>query len=164
MRRALTLVLIALSLSACVGAKVTKSDFDGSTHINTKYGWCENGAVNLTLAWNSKMPADRIRLDAAVDGGVMAGGDSLHFNIDGKLFDLRAAGHPTLVPYGSQSLIEDSYQITPELVDAIVSGSKVIPRLDLTKDYIEGTLRDDPSGAIYNFREFMVAFRQETSH
>jgi hypothetical protein len=150
--------LLALNLTACAGAKVTRSDFDGSTQIRSDYGWCEN-RVKMTLVWNSKMPTDVIRLDAAADGAYLARG--LHFNIDGKIVDLVPNGQPSVAI--EDHLVETSYLVRPELIDAIVQAKKVMYRWDMAKDYQEGLLRDDPAGAVPNFEAFMTIFRQSTN-
>jgi hypothetical protein len=176
MVRSIFAVLAVLMLSACAtmpgGVNVSKSEFDGSTQVTTNPGWCENG-VKMALSWNSKMPPDTLRLDAmAPGGGDIAAGQSLHFNIDGKIIDLASYDEKSDIivqePFANRMVVipgevwaRKSYLISPKLADELLQAQKVTYRLDLFKDYKEGAVQNGPTTAMSGFRDLMVEYRMQ---
>jgi hypothetical protein len=75
-------------LAGCTMGVVTvkKSELDNSTHI-TMTPVPVLPYVQMGLLWNDNLIKDEIILEVVKShGGEIAGGESLHFNIDGELF------------------------------------------------------------------------------
>jgi hypothetical protein len=125
----------------------------------------------MGLSWNSKMSPETLRLDVMTEGEGIATGNSLHFNIDGQIINLASYDEKSDVivqePFANRMIVSPghvwvrkSYAVTPQLVDQMLQARKVTYRLDQFKDYLEGSLRDDPVSALAGFKDFLAEYKQ----
>ena len=181
--KGLFFLVVSFALVGCVSIPapviVSKSDFDGSTQIIAEPGWVGGaGYVKFGLSWNSKMPANTLRLDALVaNSGEIAAGESLHFNIDGQIFNFSSSDiisattiqPPTVTQFGTFSgavWAMKSYTVSPEFISKILHSTKTAWRLDLFKDYREGVLDLNsygPTIAMETFKNSMTEFERIAS-
>ena len=169
----LVVSLIVLILDGCATPGMpgyisdSVSNFDGSMQINMEPAWLYNSPIKLALFKNSKMPDSTIVLIAVVKGAhSFSGGQSLHFNIDGKLESFSAIDNLTDIEtesgfYGSGIYIPASnwsskrYLITKDFLNRLIKAGDVWVKIELRKEFVEGRFSSDaPTTARPSFKDF----------
>ena len=114
------------------------------------------------------MAENEVVMIAVVKGAHnLAGGESLHFNLDGQFFSMASVdsltdfettpGHASSVAYIPPSNWSSKrYLVDMDFIEQLVNAERAIVKIDLTKEYVEGVFSTDaPSTARPAFRKFL---------
>jgi len=135
------------------------SKFDGAQEISMEPGWTR-GDIRLGLFWRSTMDPDVIYITALVHGAHNL--KSLSFNIDGEFVSFKPSDTSTNIwtEPGSKyfppiNKSQRKYKINRQLIKRLVNAERVVVRLDLMRNYVEGVFSNDlPTMARPAFRTF----------
>ena len=158
----LGILILLIGLVGCAGSLLpvpgdiieTTSKFDGSRQISIEPAWVGN-SIKLTLFKNTKMPVNDIILTVVVRGArLFAKGNSLHFNVDGKIVSFKSidrltdiktssgfAGGGYYIPPSNWS--SKAYVVGKSFIKRIIAANRVVVKIDLTKTYVEGVFSKD---------------------
>jgi len=143
------------------------SDFDGTRMIQMEPAWLYSSPMKLGLFHSSKMPDSSVILTAIVKGiSNFSKGKSLHFNIDGEFISMESFDEITDIEIdpgiydkythvSSTSWSSKDYLISKKFIKQLIEGKKVLVKIDLDKEFVEGEFSSDaPTTARPGFREF----------
>jgi hypothetical protein len=167
-------IVAATSMVACTTAGIpgdvneSVSKFDGTKKILMEPAWaCSMCSIKLGLYKTTKMPEHNAVMIAVVTGAHnFRGGKSLHFNVDGDFFSFASIDtmtdvetHPGYVAgndyYPPSNTSSMSYWVTVDFVERLVNAKRVIVKIDLAKDYVEGEFPGDHFTTVRpGFRDF----------
>jgi hypothetical protein len=141
------LILLIFIISGCDFATVKeyKSELDGTNYVTLNKTFIFSG-VMFELSWNDKMSPNNITLLVdAMNVKTISQGESLHFNIDGTLYNLKSYDElPAHYTKNYNGIIANSvtmrYSITPYLINKIISAKKVFVRIDVGNEFIENDM------------------------
>ncbi|MCA1773987.1 MAG: hypothetical protein LC677_15805 [Halomonas sp.] len=174
----LSLAFLLISCSSLPGMpgyiEVTKSSFDNSIQLSMEPALVyrsndgfSGSDLQMSLLWRSSMNNNDVVLIAQVTGAkIIARGESLHFNIDGKVESLNSIDDLTSIDYQpgvysaarvpGQNISSKRYVVSKEFIDKILNASSVKIRLDLSKTFVEGVFTDSTSSSAYKaFKDFV---------
>jgi hypothetical protein len=143
------------------------SKFDNTRQISMEPAWLYDSPIKLSLFWNSNMKNGDIYLYGTVKGAhSIARGQSLHFNVDGKIKSFSSTDTFTDFQTTSGGVYNSSYiagsnwstkryLINSKFLTEILSAKYVAVKIDLQKEYVEGVFsRDAMTTARPAFRNF----------
>ena len=115
--------------------------------------------LQMSLLWRSAMN-NNVVLIAQVSGAKsIARGDSLHFNIDGKIESIKSIDELTSIDYEpgvysaayipGRNISSKRYIVNKEFIDKILKSSSVKVKLDLSKSFVEGAFTDTTASSAY---------------
>lgn|GEM_PF-1495959 len=142
------------------------SNFDKTSQISMQPAMLKKGDILLGLYKTSKMPEDMLILIAVCRGvESFSQGESLHFNIDGKIVSFASidklteferihgvASGRTYVPGHNES--SKRYVVTKGFIRKLIDAKEVWVKIDLSKAFVEDEFSYDfPTCARPGFRE-----------
>ena len=176
------LIFLLVGCSSMTGVpgyiEVTKSSFDDSTQLSMEPAFVfrnndgfSGSDLQMSLLWSSAMNKNDVVLIAQVSGAQsIARGDSLHFNIDGKIESMRSLDEFTNINYepgiysavyiSGQNTSSKRYVVSKEFIDKILNASSVKVKLNLSQLFVEGIFTDTTTSSAYSaFKEFVKKAR-----
>ena len=135
------------------------SKFDGSKQIIMEPAWLPYSPIKLALFKNTKMKPDEVLLTVVVRGvRSFSRGESLRFNVDGEIVDFKSIDVLTeFKSYHNSRLYWSSkeYLIDAVFIKKIIEAKRVVVKVNLNKEYVEGVFSQDGIGlARPVFRKF----------
>jgi hypothetical protein len=144
------------------------SQFDNSKQISIEPALMRNKQIWLGLFKSSKMKDASVVMTAEVLGAHnFAQGESLHFNLDGKIISLKSIDPMTDLQYQSgfayrRTYVQGAnwssqrYLVKEEFINQLVSARQVYVKVDLMKTFVEDDFSDDCSNcARPAFKKFL---------
>ncbi len=143
------------------------SKFDNSKQLTMEPAWVGDGPIKFSLFKSTKMPKDTLILEAIIKGiESISQGNSLHFNVDGTIYDFKSIDDLTdfeveegwyrstiYVPPASWS--SKRYIIDTKFLNLINSAKNVIVKLNLKNEFVESEFsKDNPTAARPAFKKF----------
>ena len=143
------------------------SEFDNTKEIILEPAWVGSG-IKLGLLKRTNMPQDELILIVMIDIiRTFAPGNSLHFNIDGEIVSFSSIDATTEFEMGkgiynpiglyfpSVNWSSKRYLINKQFLKKILNAQRVVIRIDLRKEYVEGIFsKDEPMSARPAFKNF----------
>ena len=176
MKTPILAVLLSIVLTGCLmpmpgDTSTTVSKFDNTKQVSVEPGLIYNGmlssSIKLGAHWNSKMG------DEAVLHVIYQFVDSINgisFNIDGEIVSLTPIDALTSFEpgyysgyYSSGATSAQRFNVKLEFLQRLVSAKKVMVKVDLSKTFAEGELRDGFTMAKPGFVKFLAQVKQAKS-